>query len=650
MDSNFAFCVAETAQAMRRDFDRRAQALGVTRAQWRVLTRLSRQDGLRQVELAEQLDVEPITLCRMIDRLSDAGLVERRADEEDRRAGESSSPPRRGRSSRISALVAQIFLEDALDGISGRRPAKGDARPRAGARQCRSRRIGEEGIVKEGAIAGLGRGSAEDEKKAPKAKKGKGRASCFSCRCLCCILIGRALSVDDVRAARFRPTMPMSSRTWSRSAPKSRGPIVEVAVKENQPVKKGDLLFRIDPAPYRIALAQAEAADRRGPGPGRQARGRKRRHRRRHTGRRRTISHSPSAPSAARQSCSQRGFTTRARYDEAQHAVQEAQRAARQCARGRARSSAPRSRRRQRRTARGRRRDRRARQGPARSSAHRGPRAGRRHVSQTERLQVGNAAVPGLPLVSLVAQRRASGSRPISRKPTSTGWRRASPPRSGSTPIPSSKIKGHVASIGARHRLRILGPPGAERQRQLGQGDPARARPDRDRRQSRRPLIAGLSARCHGRHQGAASRQRVRRGAAADAPAQRRAAGDPPSPLGRLEHAIVSIALMMAVLLQVLDTTIANVALPHMQASTERHPGDDQLGADQLYRRLRDRDADHRLARRPGRPAAPVHLLGRSPSPPPRCCARWRRTCRRWSPSAPSRASRAPSSCRSPRR
>jgi len=124
MDSNFAFCVAETAQAMRREFDRRAQALGVTRAQWRVLTRLSRQDGLRQVELAEQLDVEPITLCRMIDRLSDAGLVERRADEEDRRARRIVLTAKAGPIIEDLRGVAQIFLEDALDGISAEEQGK----------------------------------------------------------------------------------------------------------------------------------------------------------------------------------------------------------------------------------------------------------------------------------------------------------------------------------------------------------------------------------------------------------------------------------------------------------------------------------------------------------------------------------------------
>jgi len=81
-----AFEIAETAHAMRRAFDRRAATLGVTRAQWKVLFRVSRTPGLRQIELADILDVEPITLSRIIDRLSEAGLVERRADPADRRA------------------------------------------------------------------------------------------------------------------------------------------------------------------------------------------------------------------------------------------------------------------------------------------------------------------------------------------------------------------------------------------------------------------------------------------------------------------------------------------------------------------------------------------------------------------------------------
>src|SRR3954453_23157118 len=80
------FEIGETAHALRKAFDRRAVGLGVTRAQWKVLFRLDRRPGLRQIELADMLDIEPITLSRIVDRLEEAGFVERRADPADRRA------------------------------------------------------------------------------------------------------------------------------------------------------------------------------------------------------------------------------------------------------------------------------------------------------------------------------------------------------------------------------------------------------------------------------------------------------------------------------------------------------------------------------------------------------------------------------------
>ena len=115
---SFAYDIFESARAIRRDFDRRAASLGATRAQWRVLARLSRQDGQRQVELADALEVEPITLCRMVDRLAEAGLVERRSDESDRRAWrihltEKARPV-------IASLheLADDFHRDLLDGVA----------------------------------------------------------------------------------------------------------------------------------------------------------------------------------------------------------------------------------------------------------------------------------------------------------------------------------------------------------------------------------------------------------------------------------------------------------------------------------------------------------------------------------------------------
>jgi MarR family transcriptional regulator for hemolysin len=66
--------------------DQKARRFGMTRAQWAVLLRLERREGLKQSDLAEALDIQPITLTRLVDRLCDNGLIERRADPNDRRA------------------------------------------------------------------------------------------------------------------------------------------------------------------------------------------------------------------------------------------------------------------------------------------------------------------------------------------------------------------------------------------------------------------------------------------------------------------------------------------------------------------------------------------------------------------------------------
>ena len=86
MDPQLAWEIGETANAMRRFYDRRARHLGVTRAQWRVVAVLAREPGSKQIALAERLDMEPITLSRIVDKLEQADLVRRVADPTDRRA------------------------------------------------------------------------------------------------------------------------------------------------------------------------------------------------------------------------------------------------------------------------------------------------------------------------------------------------------------------------------------------------------------------------------------------------------------------------------------------------------------------------------------------------------------------------------------
>ena len=80
------FLITDVSRLLRRSFDERARQIGVTRAQWRALTALRRHEGINQSGLADLIEVEPITLCRMVDRLEEAGHVERRRDPGDRRA------------------------------------------------------------------------------------------------------------------------------------------------------------------------------------------------------------------------------------------------------------------------------------------------------------------------------------------------------------------------------------------------------------------------------------------------------------------------------------------------------------------------------------------------------------------------------------
>lgn len=118
MDDNIGSVLAQVARLMRRNFDERARAIGVTRPQWQVLSLLARNEGINQGGLADILEVEPITLGRMIDRLQDADLVERRADPADRRAWRLHLTPK-GKALILQLQpYARLTIDQALDGIS----------------------------------------------------------------------------------------------------------------------------------------------------------------------------------------------------------------------------------------------------------------------------------------------------------------------------------------------------------------------------------------------------------------------------------------------------------------------------------------------------------------------------------------------------
>jgi MarR family transcriptional regulator, transcriptional regulator for hemolysin len=97
--------LVETSRLLRNYIDQRAKSRGTTRAQWIVLFRLRQQEGLSQVDLAEVLELQPISLVRLLDRLVEQGLLERRHDPRDRRAN------------RLFLTVTGRQLVDDLDGL-----------------------------------------------------------------------------------------------------------------------------------------------------------------------------------------------------------------------------------------------------------------------------------------------------------------------------------------------------------------------------------------------------------------------------------------------------------------------------------------------------------------------------------------------------
>lgn len=86
LNREFAIVLKDVARMIRTYADHKANQFGITYAQWVVLARLDRFEGLKQSELAEMLDLQPITVTRLLDRLCESGMIERRADPGDRRA------------------------------------------------------------------------------------------------------------------------------------------------------------------------------------------------------------------------------------------------------------------------------------------------------------------------------------------------------------------------------------------------------------------------------------------------------------------------------------------------------------------------------------------------------------------------------------
>jgi len=115
---SLGYLVADLSRLFGRVFDRRVAHLDLTRAQWRALKRLAHTEGVTQVELADQLDMEPIAVGRVIDRLQKAGFVERRADPAERRVWRLYLLPQSAQVTGEVEAVAHVLRKEAMAGIS----------------------------------------------------------------------------------------------------------------------------------------------------------------------------------------------------------------------------------------------------------------------------------------------------------------------------------------------------------------------------------------------------------------------------------------------------------------------------------------------------------------------------------------------------
>ncbi|WP_374529258.1 MarR family winged helix-turn-helix transcriptional regulator [Novosphingobium sp.] len=115
---NIGYLLGDRSRLLRRAFDERVRALGVTGPQARLLFYLTRNEGENQGFYAEELDVEPITLCRMVDRLEESGMIERRRSPADRRAWQLFlTESSRNKIPEMRECIDQL-LEEMLAGIS----------------------------------------------------------------------------------------------------------------------------------------------------------------------------------------------------------------------------------------------------------------------------------------------------------------------------------------------------------------------------------------------------------------------------------------------------------------------------------------------------------------------------------------------------
>ena len=117
-DGYIGYVLSDLARLIRTVFDRRVRDIGLTRAQWLVLTRLYRKPGASQTELAEMLEIDRASAGRMIDRMEKGGWLERRPDAGDRRINRLFLTAEARRLHARMWAIAESTIDDALAPLS----------------------------------------------------------------------------------------------------------------------------------------------------------------------------------------------------------------------------------------------------------------------------------------------------------------------------------------------------------------------------------------------------------------------------------------------------------------------------------------------------------------------------------------------------
>ena len=156
LEREFAFQIMDVARLLKTYADQRGRQFGISKAQWAVLVRIDRHEGLKQTELAEILDLQPISLTRVLDRLADSGLIERRPDPNDRRANQLYLKPAARPLLDQLAVLSTEMMKTVLEGLDTK---------------TIERTLRELGRVKDNLRAAIGRNAGQPASNQPPVQK-----------------------------------------------------------------------------------------------------------------------------------------------------------------------------------------------------------------------------------------------------------------------------------------------------------------------------------------------------------------------------------------------------------------------------------------------------------------------------------------------